>query len=150
MSKNSRFTSEIISFPNVIPDPLEKAGRAAVDALRRVAATAEESTQVALRVVHKTTLQLQAAEERIAQLETEVQLAHARAQKAEQWLYTIAAEIEQTFDRTLGDRKRSHAQSSPEVYAGTGAEMYAPKKRMQEGEFLKNLGDLLQDRSLSR
>ena len=91
MANNQHSTTGVISFPqgSSDADALENAGRAAFDTIRRAAAAAEEKTQVAFGLAHRTTLQLRDAEERIAQLEAEVQHARARAQKAEQWLHKI-------------------------------------------------------------
>jgi hypothetical protein len=131
-------TSEVVAFPNSEIDALENAGSAVFEAIRRAAASAEEKTQLALGVAHKTALQLRAAEERIAKVEAEAQQARARAHRAEQWLHKIAAEIEQRFD--------SRSENRDEQPRRTGPDTYAPKKRKQEEE-LESLGDLLQNQS---
>jgi chromosome segregation ATPase len=149
MTNSQRSTSEIVTFPHGGSDALDNAGRAAFDAIRRAAATAEQQTQVALGLAHKTTLQLRAAEERIAQLEAEVQHARARSQRAEQWLHKIVAEIEQRFDGKSEHRNERPQQTATEVHMPTGAEVYAPKKRQQQEEMLTGLAELVHARSRS-
>jgi hypothetical protein len=146
MNTSQHSASEVITLPRGTADALENAGRAAFDAIRRAAATAEEQTQVALGLAHKTTLQLRAAEERIAQLEAEVQPARARSQRAEQWLHKIVAEIEQRFDGRSEDRD-GRPQQTAEVHAPSGAQVYAPKKRKQQDEMLTGLAELVHARS---
>jgi hypothetical protein len=132
--------SDVITFPHGGSDPLEDAGRAAFEAIRRAAASAEETTQRALGLAHKTTLQLRAAEERIAQLEAEVQQARVRAQRAEQWLHKIVAEIDQRFSTSSENRDQRPRPTGPDIYA--------PKQGMYEGLEIQ-MGDLLQSRSAS-
>jgi hypothetical protein len=139
----------VIAFPHGTSDALENAGRTAFDAIRRAAATAEEQTQVALGLAHKATLQLRATEERIAQLEAEAQHARARAQKAEQWLHKIVAEVEQRFGGRSEHRNERPQQTAAEVHAQTGVEVYAPKKRKQQEELLTGLTELVHAHSLS-
>jgi chromosome segregation ATPase len=46
-------------------------------------------------MAHKTSMELRAAEDRIAQLEAEVERLRDRATRAERWLETIKQEIEE-------------------------------------------------------
>jgi len=48
-----------------------------------------------MKLAHKLSMQLRAAEERISQLEAEVELFRDRAVRAEGWLQTIQKEIEE-------------------------------------------------------
>ena len=132
---NSReSTSDVLAFPQGGSDSVESAGRTAFEAIRRAAASAEEMTQRALGMAHKTSLQLRAAEQRIAQLEAEIQQARVRAQRAEQWLHKIVAEIQQRFDSSENRDERSRQTSQHD---------YAPKRHMNEG-LAAEMGDLLQ------
>ena len=133
-SMNSReSTSDVLAFPQGGSDSVESAGRTAFEAIRRAAASAEETTQRALGMAHKTSVQLRAAEQRIAQLEAEIQQARVRAQRAEQWLHKIVAEIQQRFSSS-GSRDERPRQTSPHDYA--------PKRHMYEG-LATEMGDLL-------
>ena len=133
-SMNSRkSTSDVLAFPQGGSDSVESAGRTAFEAIRRAAASADEATQRALGMAHKTSLQLRAAEQRIAQLEAEIQQARVRAQRAEQWLHKIVAEIQQRFSNSGNRDERSRQTSSHD---------YAPKRHMYEG-LATEMGDLL-------
>ena len=77
--------------------------------------------------------ELRAAEQRIAQLEAEIQQARVRAQRAEQWLHKIVAEIQQRFGNSGNRDERSRQTSSHD---------YAPKRHMYEG-LATEMGDLL-------
>lgn len=90
-------TSEtIIPFPND-GDPLDGAGRSVLGLLQRAAAIAEESSKHALDIAHKLSHQLRAAEDQIRELQADIQYYKDRADRAEQWLHKISAEIEQRF-----------------------------------------------------
>ena len=131
---NSRESaSDVLAFPQGGSDSVESAGRTAFEAIRRAAASAEETTQRALGMAHKTSVQLRAAEQRIAQLEAEIQQARVRAQRAEQWLHKIVAEIQQRFSNSGNRDERSRQTSSHD---------YAPKRHMYEG-LEAEMGDLL-------
>jgi hypothetical protein len=119
-------TSHVVGFPKSETDALENAGSAVFEAIRRAAASAEEKTQLALGVAHKTALQLRTAEERIEKLEAEVQQSQARAHRAER-----------RFDNRSENRDERPRQTGPDIYA--------PKKLKQEEE-LESMRDLLQSR----
>jgi hypothetical protein len=53
--------------------------------------------------------QLRAAEDRIAELETESATYRERADRAEQWLRTVYTEIEDRFFQSREGRRRMHA-----------------------------------------
>jgi hypothetical protein len=75
--------------------PVEEAGQAIVAKIQRAAELANENCDRAMRLAHKLAMELRAAEERINQLEAEVQVFRDRAARAEHWLQTIHQEIEQ-------------------------------------------------------
>ena len=61
-----------------------------------------------MKLAHKLSMQLRAAEERINQLEAEVELFRDRAACAERWLQTIQKEIEEKLiaPRSASDEKQ--------------------------------------------
>ena len=75
--------------------PLDEVGQAIVAKIQRVAELANENCDRAMRLAHKLSMELRAAEDRINQLESEVQLFRERAARAEGWLQTIHKEIEE-------------------------------------------------------
>jgi chromosome segregation ATPase len=75
--------------------PVEEAGQAIVAKIQRAAELANENCDRAMRLAHKLAMELRAAEDRINQLEVEVQLFRDRAARAEGWLQTIHKEIEE-------------------------------------------------------
>jgi hypothetical protein len=103
MSRQSRDTSETV-IPFVAParhadggDPLDGAGQTILGLLHRAAGMAEENSKHALGVAHKLSLELHTAEDRIKDLEADVQFYRVRADRAEKWLHQISVEIEQRF-----------------------------------------------------
>jgi DNA repair ATPase RecN len=78
-------------------DRVDAAGQTILGLLNRVADVADENSKHALEIAHKLSRQLRAAEERIADLEADLRHYQSRAERAEQWLQHISAEIEQRF-----------------------------------------------------
>jgi chromosome segregation ATPase len=78
-------------------DQLDKAGETILQMLHRAAGVAEENSRQALEMAQKLSHQLRAAEDRIAELEAEVTAYQEKAQRAEQWLHRVYAEIEDRF-----------------------------------------------------
>jgi hypothetical protein len=76
--------------------------------LHKAAGAAEANSRQALETAQRLSSQLRAAEDRIAELEAEVQQYRERAERAENWLHKISAEIE---DRLINqpEGKRRHA-----------------------------------------
>jgi predicted nucleic acid-binding Zn-ribbon protein len=70
---------------------IEKAGQDILQSLQKAADLAEASRETARRLSH----QLQNAENRIAELEAEVQLYKAKMDRAKQWLHNIFSAIEE-------------------------------------------------------
>jgi hypothetical protein len=63
---------------------------------------AEQNSQHALDVAHKLSHQLRATEQRITDLEAEVERHRDKAGRAEQWLHKVYSEIEDRFIRDNG------------------------------------------------
>ena len=78
-------------------DQLDKAGQTILGLLHKAAGVAEENSRYALDMAEKLSYQLRAAEDRIAELEAEVELYRDKADRAEQWLHKIYTEIEEQF-----------------------------------------------------
>jgi hypothetical protein len=113
-------TSEsVIPFPNN-GDSLDKAGQAACTLVQQAATMAEEKAQHIMGVAHKLSLQLRAAEDRLAVLQSEANHYRERADRAEKWLHRIALEIQHKFFTT--NRTNGAPGQQPAL------EHYAPKR----------------------
>jgi molecular chaperone GrpE (heat shock protein) len=88
-------------------DQLDKAGQSILKLLHKAAGAAEQNSQHALDMAQKLSHQLTAAEQRIADLEAEVEKHRDRAERAEQWLHKVYSEIEDRFLRQEGGRART-------------------------------------------
>ena len=85
-------------------DQLDKAGQSILHLLHKAAGLAEKNSQHALDMAQKLSHQLCAAEQRITDLEAEVETRRDRAERAEQWLHKVYTEIEDRFVRRATDR----------------------------------------------
>jgi hypothetical protein len=107
--------SEVIRFapaPNNVPgdvDQLDKAGETILQLVHKAAGVAEQNSSRALSMTQKLSDQLRAAEDRIAELETQSVTYRERADRAEQWLHRVYTEIEDRFLRQ-GDGRRGAPQ----------------------------------------
>ena len=86
---------------------LENAGQAIMRLLHKAAGVAEANSQHALDMAQKLSHQLRAAEDRIAELEADVQTYQERAGRAEQWLHKIYTDVEERFIRRPEEKRRS-------------------------------------------
>jgi hypothetical protein len=101
MNENGADTPEQV--PKFIPKerprsygiPAEEAGQAIIAKIQKAADLSNENCDRAMKLAHKLSMQLRAAEERINQLEAEIELFRDRAARAEGWLQTIQKEIEE-------------------------------------------------------
>jgi hypothetical protein len=75
-------------------DQLESAGQAILKLLHKAAGATEANSRQALATAQKLASQLRAAEDRIAELEAEVQHHREKSERAEDWLRKIFAEVE--------------------------------------------------------
>jgi hypothetical protein len=87
-------------------DQLDTAGQTILQLIHRAAGFAEENSRHALEMAQKLSHQLRAAEDRIAELEAEVDTYREKADRAEQWLHRVYTEIEDRFLRQ-NDGQRS-------------------------------------------
>ena len=81
--------------PRSYDTPLDEAGQAIIAKIQRAADLANENCDRAMKLAHKLSMQLRAAEDQINHLEAEVELFRDRAVCAERWLQTIQKEIEE-------------------------------------------------------
>ena len=87
-------------------DQLDNAGQTILRLLHKAAGVAEENSRYALDQAQKLSHQLRAAEDRIAELEAEVQVYQDRTERAEEWLHKIYSEIEERFIRRPEEKRR--------------------------------------------
>ena len=73
------------------------------------AGVAEQNSSRALSMAQKLSDQLRAAEDRIAELETESATYREKADRAEQWLHKVYTEIEDRFFRDRAGSRRMRA-----------------------------------------
>jgi hypothetical protein len=78
-------------------DQLDKAGQTILTLLHKAAGVAEENSRHALDMAQKLSHQVRASEDRIAELEAEVELYRDKSDRAEQWLHRVYTEIEDRF-----------------------------------------------------
>jgi hypothetical protein len=86
-------------------DQLDSAGRAILNLLHKAAGAAEANSRQALETAQRLSSQLRAAEDRIAELEAEVQQDRERAERAENWLHKISEEIEDRLINQPGEKR---------------------------------------------
>jgi hypothetical protein len=88
-------------------DHLDKAGQTILSLLHKAAGVAEENSRYALDMAQKLSHQLRAAEDRVAELEAEVELYRDKADRAEQWLHKVYTEIEERFIKRPQEKSRA-------------------------------------------
>ena len=83
---------------------VDSAGQAILKLLHKAAGAAEANSRQALETAQQLSSQLRAAEDRIAELEADIQHYREKSERAEEWLRKISMEIE---DRLIpSGRKR--------------------------------------------
>ena len=88
---------------------LDRAGHTILQLLNKAADVAEQNSRHAIDTAQRLSHQLRAAEDRIAELEAEVEAYRQQAERAEQWLYKVYTEIEDRF--WIGTRTRADVRS---------------------------------------
>jgi hypothetical protein len=87
---------------------LDKAGQTILQLLNKAADVAEQNSRHAIDTAQRLSHQLRAAEDRIAELEAEVEAYRQQADRAEQWLHKVYTEIEDRFlSQDKNDRRRA-------------------------------------------
>jgi hypothetical protein len=89
-------------------DPLDQTGQAIVVLLENATISSRQAIDRANALAGELSLQLHVAEERINQLQAEIEQVRSRAARAEEWLLRIYQEIEEK----LLSRKRGSQQAS--------------------------------------
>ena len=95
--------------PRSYGTPAEEPGQAIIAKIQKADDLSNENCDRAMKLAHKLSMQLRAAEERINQLEAEVELFRDRASRAERWLQTIQKEIEEKLiaPRSAPDKEQT-------------------------------------------
>ena len=86
---------------------MDRSGHAIVALLQRAADLSNDEWDRARTQADALSQQLQAAEDRINQLETEVEDFQDRADRAEMWLQSVKKEIEKTLTAPTATRSKS-------------------------------------------
>jgi hypothetical protein len=107
-------------------DQLDKAGETILGLLHKAAGVAEANSQRAIELAQKFSHQLRAAEDRIAELEAEVDVYREKADHAEQWLHRVYTEIEDRFLRQDDGRRGAPQRRQGAHSARQGALSCAP------------------------
>jgi len=89
---------------------LDTAGQAILKLLHKAAGAAEANSRRALETAQKLSSQLRAAEDRIAELEAEVQHYREKSERAEEWLSKISVEIEDHLINQPEEKRRRVSQ----------------------------------------
>src|SRR5262249_26232230 len=108
---DERAPAEVLLFtPKETPedgaDPIDQAGEAIIAMLHQAAQSSKENMERAVSMAHRLSIKLRAAEDRIAQLQGEVEHLQNRANRAEQWLETIKQEIEDNLIASIEANRR--------------------------------------------
>jgi hypothetical protein len=90
-------------------EQFETAGHVILKLLHKAADAAEANSRRSLETAQELSTQLQAAHNRIAELEAEVQFYREKSERAEEWLRKISTEIE---DRLINEPEERRRQSS--------------------------------------
>ena len=91
---------------------LDSAGQGILKLLHRAAGAAEANSRQALGTAQKLSSELHAAQDRIAELEAEVQHYREKSERAEDWLRQIFTEIE---DRLINQPEEKRRQMSRRI-----------------------------------
>jgi ABC-type transporter Mla subunit MlaD len=84
---------------------VDEAGQSILDLLHKAADTTDRNTRDAVETAQRLAQQLQAARDRIAQLESDLADYRDRAERSESWLEKIHVEVEEQFP-TSGRRSQ--------------------------------------------
>ena len=94
-----RPSTELVKFapkqkPGGEDEWVDQTGQALLALIDDAANLSKENIERAMTMAHRVSLELRAAEDRISQLEAEIEHLESRAARAEQWLEVIKREIE--------------------------------------------------------
>jgi molecular chaperone GrpE (heat shock protein) len=94
---------EVVPFERTAQDSrgdstqVDRAGETILQLLGKAADVADRNSRQAIETAQRLSHQLRAAEDRVAQLEAEIDAYRQKAERAEQWLHTVYTEIEDRF-----------------------------------------------------
>jgi len=91
-------------------DELDQFGEATISLLQQAADAARDNEDRAAGIAQQLSAQVQAADDRVAQLEADVQAYQDRAFRAEEWLLRVHKEIEDKFFEDKRENARLSAQ----------------------------------------
>jgi TolA-binding protein len=91
-------------------DELDRAGQTVLQLLNKASGIAEENSRRAIELAQEFSQKLRAAEGRIAELEAQAAAYQEQAERAEQWLHRVYAEIEERFLRQDQSARRGAPQ----------------------------------------
>ena len=89
---------------------VEEVGEVIIAKIQKAADLSNENCDRAMKLAHKLSMQLRAAEDRINQLEAEVELFRDCSVRAERWLQTIQKEIE---EKLIAPRSANATEQTP-------------------------------------
>jgi hypothetical protein len=93
-------------FPSNRGDDVEASGQAILKLLHKAAETAEAGGRRGLEAAQQLSNKLEIAKDRIRELEGRLEFYRGKVERAEEWLYKIASEIEERLIRESEDRRR--------------------------------------------
>ena len=85
---------------------LEASGQAILKLLDKAADTAEANSRRCLEAAQQLSNKLEIAKDRIRELEGHLEFYRGKVERAEEWLYKIASEIEERLIRESEERRR--------------------------------------------
>jgi hypothetical protein len=106
-------------------EPIDQAGHALIGLLKEAADISKDNVQQAMTMAHRLSLELRSAEDRIRELEADVERLESRATRAEQWLGNDAKGV------PLDDQRAEICVTAPKIFirAVRATEMMAVPKR---------------------
>jgi len=108
---DQRVPTEVLAFaPNQTPpdgaDAIDQVGQGVLVLIQRAASISQENADRAMSMAHRLSLELRAAQDRIAELQAETERLQTRAARAEQWLEIIKNEIEDKLIAPMESTRR--------------------------------------------
>jgi chromosome segregation ATPase len=108
---DERVSSEVLAFAPKQKqrdgaDSIDQAGQGVLALVQQAANISKENADRAMSMAHRLSLELRAAEDRIAELQAETERLQTRAARAEQWLEAIKNEIEDKLIAPMESNRR--------------------------------------------
>ena len=108
---DERVSSEVLAFAPKQKqrdgaDSIDQAGQGVLALVQQAANISKENADLAMSMAHRLSLELRAAEDRIAELQAETERLQTRAARAEQWLEAIKNEIEDKLIAPMEPNRR--------------------------------------------